>query len=304
MLPLSSDALLAVWEDGVRLHGVDRALLVLSRACPEHDHDTLAGMSLGRRDALLIAVRRQSFGDRMDASTACPSCREYLELSLSCASLLAGSAPGAHDEPSATDTIAIDGYELVLRAPDSYDAAIAAGCSSVEEAAAILFERSVRLGEPRRSSRRRSRERRRERAALDGEAAATPPFERSDSVERAALHGKAAAATTFDRSASRTDPAEPNGAELPAEVRRAATERLAAMDPHAEIRLDLSCPGCGHAWQDLLDVAPFVWAEICSRAQRLLQEVHELARYYGWSEQDILGMSVTRRTLYLQRVES
>ena len=39
-----------------------------------------------------------------------------------------------------------------------------------------------------------------------------------------------------------------------------------------------------------------------ARAQRLLMEVHLLARAYGWREADILGMSPARRNAYLQRV--
>jgi hypothetical protein len=244
MLPLSSQALLEVWEDGAQLHLVDRALLVLSRACPEHDYKTLAEMSLGRRDALLIAVRRQSFGDRLDMSAACPSCRERLELSLSCALLLA--APASDAGADGIERLSSGGYELVLRAPNSHDAAMAAACPNVEAAANLLFSRLVTCVNP--------------------------------------------AGSTAD--------------EIPQVVQRAAAEQLAAMDPLAEIRLDLSCPGCGHTWQDLLDVASFVWAEICSHAQRLLHEVHEIARAYGWSERDILGMSAMRRTLYLRLVGS
>jgi hypothetical protein len=78
-------------------------------------------------------------------------------------------------------------------------------------------------------------------------------------------------------------------------------EAASAADPMAELMLDLACPACGHRWQAGLDVAHILWAEVNARAQRLLLEVHLLARAYGWREADILAMSAVRRAAYLQR---
>lgn len=75
---------------------------------------------------------------------------------------------------------------------------------------------------------------------------------------------------------------------------------LAALDPWAEILLDLDCPGCGHSWQSLLDAADCLWHEIDAAARRLLREVHALARAYHWCEADILAMSARRRRRYLE----
>ncbi len=75
---------------------------------------------------------------------------------------------------------------------------------------------------------------------------------------------------------------------------------LAALDPGAEVLLDLSCPCCGHGWQSLLDAADCLWSEIDATARRLLREIHALARAYGWREADILAMSARRRRRYLE----
>jgi hypothetical protein len=75
---------------------------------------------------------------------------------------------------------------------------------------------------------------------------------------------------------------------------------LAALDPQAEILLELACPGCGHRWQSLLDAADCLWSEIDAAARRLLREVHALARAYHWHETDILAMSARRRRRYLE----
>jgi hypothetical protein len=76
-------------------------------------------------------------------------------------------------------------------------------------------------------------------------------------------------------------------------------EQLALADPLAEMRLMLSCPECGAEWEETLDLTAFAWAEVESRARRLLLEVHLLASAYGWSEADVLAISEPRRAFYL-----
>lgn len=91
---------------------------------------------------------------------------------------------------------------------------------------------------------------------------------------------------------------------LPPTLRDAIAEAALAADPGAELLLDLRCPACAHRWQSLLDIVHILWGEVAARAQRLLLEVHLLARAYGWRETDILALSPTRRAAYLQRVAS
>jgi hypothetical protein len=91
------------------------------------------------------------------------------------------------------------------------------------------------------------------------------------------------------------DPSELTGGEM-----EVLSRALAAMDPRAEVLLDLACPGCGHRWQPLLDAADCLWSEIDAAARRLLREVHALARAYGWREAEILAMSARRRRRYLE----
>ncbi|HEY2737730.1 MAG TPA: hypothetical protein VGK45_04950 [Thermoanaerobaculia bacterium] len=77
-------------------------------------------------------------------------------------------------------------------------------------------------------------------------------------------------------------------------------EALASADSGAELLLDLSCPSCGQAWQELLDVAAFFWAELERRSSRVVLEIHLLARAYGWREADVLAVSPRRRRQYLE----
>ena len=88
--------------------------------------------------------------------------------------------------------------------------------------------------------------------------------------------------------------------DLPEPTQTAIAAQIAALDPHAELLMDLVCPACSNAWEGVFEIIHFLWAQIRSRARRLLQEIDALARVYGWCEADILNMTEARRSLYVQ----
>ena len=102
------------------------------------------------------------------------------------------------------------------------------------------------------------------------------------------------------RNVTRSRPAI--SAAVPEEAIAHLSQHLTEADPQAEILLDLQCPVCQHSWQSLFDIVAFFWSELQVQAQRLLQEVHVLARAYGWRESDILSLSSTRRQFYLKLI--
>jgi hypothetical protein len=81
-------------------------------------------------------------------------------------------------------------------------------------------------------------------------------------------------------------------------------ERFAEADPIAELRLALACPACGEEMEESLDPVTFFWSELQAMARRILLQVHTLASAYGWSEREILALSDTRRSFYLQMVNA
>lgn len=87
---------------------------------------------------------------------------------------------------------------------------------------------------------------------------------------------------------------------LPGEIEQRIAETALAADSQAEMLLDMECPECRHQWQDMLDIAHVLWLEISAHAQRLLLEVHVLAKAYGWREAEIFELSPERRAAYLQ----
>jgi hypothetical protein len=92
--------------------------------------------------------------------------------------------------------------------------------------------------------------------------------------------------------------------ELPDEVVQQLLEQLAASDPQADRRIELTCPECHENWSEVFDIVSFFWTEIDVWARRTLREVNVLARAYGWHEDEILGMSPLRRQIYLAMAQA
>ena len=87
----SEAQLLALWEQGLRRHPVDRALLLCAWARPEVPGPRLAELPLGALNAALLRLREACFGARIDCYVDCPRCGERLGLALDAGELLAGA---------------------------------------------------------------------------------------------------------------------------------------------------------------------------------------------------------------------
>jgi len=90
---------------------------------------------------------------------------------------------------------------------------------------------------------------------------------------------------------------------IPPAVEEVALNRMEELDPMAEVRISLRCTACETAWEEIFDIGSFFWDEIHARAMSILQDVHELARAYGWAERAILAMSPERRSLYREMID-
>jgi hypothetical protein len=86
--------------------------------------------------------------------------------------------------------------------------------------------------------------------------------------------------------------------------RAAVAERIAEIDPRADLVLDATCPACAHVWQAPFDPAAFVCTEIDVAARRLFQQVAILARAFGWVERDVLALTPARRRAYIELVQA
>jgi len=128
MRALSAAELLAAWDRGCLEQPVDRPLALLAASCDEPVAN-LAAASLGRRDALLLALREHTFGPWLNGLATCPGCDCELEVPLTVDDV---RVPGSGtDQPAAPlQQLVAGGYELEIRLPDSRDASAAAAATA------------------------------------------------------------------------------------------------------------------------------------------------------------------------------
>jgi hypothetical protein len=98
--------------------------------------------------------------------------------------------------------------------------------------------------------------------------------------------------------------AEISPSDLPESLVSAVGEALSAADPLVDLPIHTVCADCGHDWWPWLDVGALVWSDVETLAAQALDDVAALARAYGWSEAEILGMTAARRRAYLERVNA
>jgi len=118
MRTLSDADLLDLWEQGVRRHPLDRALLILAAVLPDVSYDDLADWPLGRRNRGLAALRCRWFGANLQGWSACPRCGAELECGMDCRVLAHAGPEGDMDY---AEPIVVNGRRF--RLPTSRDLA-------------------------------------------------------------------------------------------------------------------------------------------------------------------------------------
>jgi hypothetical protein len=116
---LTASELLNIWEIGRSKTFTQQALLLLSASCPETPIDTLAELSIGQRDALLLTLREMTFGQSLNCMVSCPGCSEQIELSFNMTDIRITP----ESEPPEELTINANGFEVRFHLPVSQDLA-------------------------------------------------------------------------------------------------------------------------------------------------------------------------------------
>jgi hypothetical protein len=106
-----------------------------------------------------------------------------------------------------------------------------------------------------------------------------------------------------DRLPAQIDPEAAAPALDDAEV-EAIQAALQEHDPLASFRLAVGCPACGQLHEHDVDLAALLLGRLAEMQWRLVDEVHTLARCYGWTEQQVLAVPARRRARYLALAES
>jgi len=101
----------------------------------------------------------------------------------------------------------------------------------------------------------------------------------------------------------------PNGEECtlqdaPPTVRSLLQLHLAELLDDVDVVLEISCPNCSCTFAAAFDIAPFLLREVEAWAARLIRDIHQIARAYGWDEATILSLSPRRRQAYLELIEA
>jgi hypothetical protein len=137
MQPLSDSELLTIWERGLRQPQSRRALTMLAMALPALPLESLERLSIGQRDASVLALRELTFGPSLNAVASCPDCGERLEVAFQAGDVRA--APELDEPGSAADEFDLEhsGYQVRFRPPNSLDLEAASerfdenGCQSL-----------------------------------------------------------------------------------------------------------------------------------------------------------------------------
>jgi hypothetical protein len=117
MRALSASELLSVWELGSRQIPLERAFTMLAVVCPETSSESLACLTIGQRDARLLALREMTFGSEIRGVSDCPECGETLELTFNSSDFL----PLNETEPPAELAVKSNGSEVRFRLPIGAD---------------------------------------------------------------------------------------------------------------------------------------------------------------------------------------
>ena len=90
--------------------------------------------------------------------------------------------------------------------------------------------------------------------------------------------------------------------EVPAGLIDMAAAAIAEQDPQSDIVFKNTCRECATIWRSTFDVVEYFWTELDAHALRMQDDVHRMAQAYGWTEDVIIAMPVTRRKRYLELI--
>lgn len=237
---LTDQQLLSVWEVGYQRSRMDQAFLLVSSMLPELNQEEVHSMTIGKRDGLLMRLRRRLFGNRCESLTCCPQCDDQLEINFLVSDLI-------RSEP---DTI-----------------------SSSFEFQANSLSINYRL--------------------LTGQDAFECTLNSHESTNTPdTLLQKCILSIHRDGKEVGTD-------SLTTDEKELIANEVAKQDPLSNIQFELECTQCQSSWVSPFDIVSFLWNEITQYCQRLLCEIHTLAKFYSWNEGEILSLSRWRRQIYL-----
>lgn len=139
MRSLSASDIVQIWELGLCQHSLQRAVTILTVACPEMKADEAALLTIGERDGYLLRLRELTFGSKVNGFGQCPQCSDRLEFTLNIADIRV-----ADNQPIELEyRLSYGDIELQFRLPNSWDLAAIATCNNPIIAQQRLIQRCV-----------------------------------------------------------------------------------------------------------------------------------------------------------------
>jgi len=133
MQVLNNADFLTLWENGHRLHPLDRGLLAIRASLPNGSVDPIADWPVGRRNRALAEIRVLYFGPKLGGWTTCDVCGEKLEFAVDCRAIA--------ETPDTTADGTVDFHGSVFRLPTSRDLVSILEEPDAEAAGLRLLER-------------------------------------------------------------------------------------------------------------------------------------------------------------------
>jgi hypothetical protein len=103
--------------------------------------EELSGLCIGRRDALLLQLREQTFGSTLRCCTECPRCGSRLEIAVDSAALKVGASVAL--DAAQVHKLTVGDLTITFRVPCSRDLLGLTECGSAQEAERRLLGRCV-----------------------------------------------------------------------------------------------------------------------------------------------------------------
>lgn len=137
----SASQLISVWESGLRLTPIEQGLRLLASLFPDATDEELARITIGQRDAWLLTLRGQLFGEEIASVVACPQCAETLELNFTVSEVRASA--GVLPPQLREVAVHAEGYTVRCRPPTSADLLAVASIAGAETAQRALLDRCI-----------------------------------------------------------------------------------------------------------------------------------------------------------------
>ena len=137
-MEISAWELLRAWEACIGMHPAEKALYLLAFAHPEAKEE-LREICIGRRDALLLALREEIFGSILHSNAVCPGCGQMLDLEFRASDI--SSAPLA-DLPEEI-SLRFDEFDILFRLPRAGDLLEISTFSDESRAKEVLLDRII-----------------------------------------------------------------------------------------------------------------------------------------------------------------